>query len=216
MHVMDVCGGMREVGGQRETARDSAVAGLVREMVVVSNTCVSSCAVSSDRGKGRNGHHQAIPFAMMLMLVLVLWIQPPVGGGGGESSTGVSSSRTVCCAGHGSHWFDGVAVVVAAFHTSTAHVTFLPRSMRCQSVLHARYLVALALACAAKVQDVRDMKARQSFSGIPITEDGKIGSKLLGIVTRRDIDFIADPSVKLSEVGWLVVAVGLVVMSQVG
>lgn len=55
------------------------------------------------------------------------------------------------------------------------------------------------------------MKARQSFSGIPITEDGKIGSKLFGIVTRRDIDFIADPSVKLSEVGWwLVVVCGFV------
>lgn len=46
------------------------------------------------------------------------------------------------------------------------------------------------------------MKARHSFSGIPITEDGKIGSKLLGIVTRRDIDFIGDPSIKLSEVWW--------------
>lgn len=51
-----------------------------------------------------------------------------------------------------------------------------------------------------KVQDVRNMKAQQSFSGIPITEDGNIGSKLFGIVTRRDIDFIADPSVKLEEV----------------
>ncbi|CAM9682199.1 unnamed protein product [Ascophyllum nodosum] len=50
------------------------------------------------------------------------------------------------------------------------------------------------------VQDVKEMKTRHSFSGIPITEDGKIGSKLLGIVTRRDIDFIADPSIKLSEV----------------
>ncbi|CAN0348419.1 unnamed protein product [Pylaiella littoralis] len=50
------------------------------------------------------------------------------------------------------------------------------------------------------VQDVRKMKAQQSFSGIPITEDGNIGSKLFGIVTRRDIDFIADPSVKLEEV----------------
>lgn len=47
---------------------------------------------------------------------------------------------------------------------------------------------------------MRNIKAQQSFSGIPITEDGKIGSKLLGIVTRRDIDFIADPSVKLDEV----------------
>lgn len=52
----------------------------------------------------------------------------------------------------------------------------------------------------AKVQDMRDMKTHQFFSGIPVTEDGKIGSKLLGIVTRRDIDFIGDSSVKLSEV----------------
>lgn len=51
-----------------------------------------------------------------------------------------------------------------------------------------------------QVQDVRDMKERQSFSGIPITEDGKIGSKLLGIVTRRDIDFVVTSSIKLSEV----------------
>lgn len=47
---------------------------------------------------------------------------------------------------------------------------------------------------------MRDMKTHQFFSGIPVTEDGKIGSKLLGIVTRRDIDFIGDSSVKLSEV----------------
>lgn len=52
-----------------------------------------------------------------------------------------------------------------------------------------------------KVQDMRDIQMGRMFSGMPITEDGKIGSKLLGIVTRRDIDFIADPTVKLSEVG---------------
>ena len=64
----------------------------------------------------------------------------------------------------------------------------------------------------AQVQDVRNMKAQQSFSGIPITEDGKIGSKLFGIVTRRDIDFIADPSVKLSEVRWHVATIKTVVV----
>lgn len=49
---------------------------------------------------------------------------------------------------------------------------------------------------------MRDLKARQSFSGCPITEDGKIGSRLLGIVTKRDIDFVRDPTLKLSEVGY--------------
>ncbi|CAM9730267.1 unnamed protein product, partial [Choristocarpus tenellus] len=50
------------------------------------------------------------------------------------------------------------------------------------------------------VADVQAIQARHRFSGIPITRDGKIGSELLGIVTRRDIDFIADTKVKLSEV----------------
>ena len=40
------------------------------------------------------------------------------------------------------------------------------------------------------VMHVLDIKEKMGFCGIPITENGKIGSKLLGIVTRRDIDFI--------------------------
>ncbi len=30
--------------------------------------------------------------------------------------------------------------------------------------------------------------------------DGKLGSKLVGIVTNRDVDFIADRSVKISDI----------------
>lgn len=64
---------------------------------------------------------------------------------------------------------------------------------------------------------MRDMKTHQFFSGIPVTEDGKIGSKLLGIVTRRDIDFIGDSSVKLSEVHeYLAHLVHMVVLSCCG
>jgi IMP dehydrogenase len=36
-------------------------------------------------------------------------------------------------------------------------------------------------------------KSEQGFSGIPITSDGTIGAKLLGIVTNRDVDFVEDP-----------------------
>lgn len=50
------------------------------------------------------------------------------------------------------------------------------------------------------LQDVWDIKNQHGFSGIPITEDGTIKSKLVGIVTNRDIDFEPDRSRKLKEV----------------
>ncbi|KAF8419900.1 IMP dehydrogenase/GMP reductase [Tirmania nivea] len=50
------------------------------------------------------------------------------------------------------------------------------------------------------VGDVRAVKARQGFAGIPITKDGKMSSKLIGIVTMRDIQFLKDDTIPLSEV----------------
>lgn len=48
--------------------------------------------------------------------------------------------------------------------------------------------------------DVDQIKQENGFAGIPITESGKIGSKLVGMVSNRDIDFIEDRSVKLADV----------------
>ena len=50
------------------------------------------------------------------------------------------------------------------------------------------------------ILDVDLLKAKYGFSGIPVTEDGKMGSKLVGIITSRDIDFIIDRNIPLSQV----------------
>ncbi|KAK7441717.1 inosine-5'-monophosphate dehydrogenase [Stygiomarasmius scandens] len=49
------------------------------------------------------------------------------------------------------------------------------------------------------VEDVLDIKARLGFCGIPITDNGAVGGKLVGIVTSRDVQF-RDPSTPLSQV----------------
>eukprot|EP00598_Pedospumella_elongata_P002662 CAMPEP_0184966966 /NCGR_PEP_ID=MMETSP1098-20130426/497_1 /TAXON_ID=89044 /ORGANISM="Spumella elongata, Strain CCAP 955/1" /LENGTH=507 /DNA_ID=CAMNT_0027488351 /DNA_START=27 /DNA_END=1550 /DNA_ORIENTATION=+ len=48
--------------------------------------------------------------------------------------------------------------------------------------------------------DVDKLKEQFGYSGIPITSDGKMGSKLVGIVCYRDIDYIEDRSTKLKDV----------------
>lgn len=51
-----------------------------------------------------------------------------------------------------------------------------------------------------RIHHVDEIKARQGFSGIPITEDGSLESRLVGIVTNRDIDFERDRSRAIEEV----------------
>jgi IMP dehydrogenase len=52
----------------------------------------------------------------------------------------------------------------------------------------------------ATVEDVRRIKRQYGFSGVPITENGEMNGKLVGIVTNRDMDFCADPKMPVTEV----------------
>jgi len=51
-----------------------------------------------------------------------------------------------------------------------------------------------------RISDVDRIKEEMGFSGIPITEDGTLKSRLVGIVSDRDIDFEPDRSRPLREV----------------
>ena len=52
------------------------------------------------------------------------------------------------------------------------------------------------------VADVAGAKTSFGFSGIPVTETGEMGGRLVGLVTQRDVDFLTldEHSLRISEV----------------
>lgn len=51
-----------------------------------------------------------------------------------------------------------------------------------------------------RISDIDRIREKEGFSGIPITEDGTLRTRLVGIVTNRDIDFEPDRTRLLKEV----------------
>ncbi|CCE78525.1 Piso0_001151 [Millerozyma farinosa CBS 7064] len=50
------------------------------------------------------------------------------------------------------------------------------------------------------VGQIKEMKTQMGFTSFPVTDSGKVGGKLVGIVTSRDVQFHEDDSSKVSEV----------------
>ncbi|KAG1093694.1 hypothetical protein G6F42_018904 [Rhizopus arrhizus] len=50
------------------------------------------------------------------------------------------------------------------------------------------------------VADVKEIKATSGFCGVPVTENGKLHSKLVGIVTARDIQFHSQDETPLKDI----------------
>uniref|UniRef100_A0A0N4ZAC1 Inosine-5'-monophosphate dehydrogenase n=1 Tax=Parastrongyloides trichosuri TaxID=131310 RepID=A0A0N4ZAC1_PARTI len=50
------------------------------------------------------------------------------------------------------------------------------------------------------VNDLIKIKEKYGFTGVPVTEDGKLGSKLVGLVTSRDIDFINESEYEVTKI----------------
>lgn len=51
------------------------------------------------------------------------------------------------------------------------------------------------------LSDVDQLGVKCGFTGFPVTQDGKMGSKLIGLVTKRDTDFVQDRgSVRVAEI----------------
>jgi len=50
------------------------------------------------------------------------------------------------------------------------------------------------------VADMDRVKAEKGFSGLPVTENGKVGGKLIGIVTARDADRVEDTRTFIEEI----------------
>ncbi len=51
-----------------------------------------------------------------------------------------------------------------------------------------------------RIRDVDRIKEKYGFSGVPITENGRLGGRLVGIVTRTDIDFESDRNLYVRDV----------------
>lgn len=58
----------------------------------------------------------------------------------------------------------------------------------------------VVISSSTTVGEAKKMKQQFGFAGFPVTESGKVAGKLVGIVTSRDIQFVEDDSLPVSQI----------------
>lgn len=64
------------------------------------------------------------------------------------------------------------------------------------------------------LSELEELRSKSGFTGYPVTSDGSMGSKLLGIVTKRDTDFVKDK--EMARVGAVMTKVDALVVADEG
>ena len=50
-----------------------------------------------------------------------------------------------------------------------------------------------------EISELDALRSVRKISGVPVTADGKMGSKLVGLISNRDTDFLEDRTRRISE-----------------
>eukprot|EP00929_Paragymnodinium_shiwhaense_P119996 TRINITY_DN91910_c0_g1_i1.p1 TRINITY_DN91910_c0_g1~~TRINITY_DN91910_c0_g1_i1.p1 ORF type:complete len:538 (-),score=97.67 TRINITY_DN91910_c0_g1_i1:171-1784(-) len=93
-----------------------------------------------------------------------------------------------------------LAGAIGVVHRNQSQAAQVEMLRRVKRFITGFVLDVVTLSHEDSVADVFRIKHERGFSSIPITENGKMGSKLVGIVSYRDIEDIEDRSIKLKDV----------------
>lgn len=113
----------------------------------------------------------------------------PIVGGPSATVVGVDMAIALALAG-------GVGII----HRNQSIEAQAEMVKRVKSFQNGFIMNPMTLGLKATVADVDQIKAEYGFGAIPITDNGKMGGKLMGLVTSRDVESLEDRSVNVRVV----------------
>jgi len=93
--------------------------------------------------------------------------------------------------------FGGIGVIHYNFSTIEEQIEEVKKVKKFETVF---IKDPICLSPTSKIKDVYKIKEKYGFSSVPITENGKINSKLLGLVTERHIRYQDDKEISLRRI----------------
>jgi IMP dehydrogenase len=81
---------------------------------------------------------------------------------------------------------------IGIIHTNLSVEDQVAEVMKVKKYRNGFIMDPLCISPMMTLQQLDDLRNKSGFTGFPVTEDGNMGSKLLGMVTKRDTDFVVD------------------------